>query len=135
MAEVAKVGTPSYSSLTPPQGATIVGLFAGETIAPGDACYIRAADGLVLMATGAANNAAADVAGFSFGAASVGDPITLVDQGNFRYGSNFAPSTKLFLSGTVPGGLADAASTGGLAPIAVTIDATRIRLLQSGMWA
>lgn len=135
MAEVAKSGTPSYSSVVPPQSATIVGLIAGEAIGANDACYIKAADGMVYKATGAANNAAADVAGFAFTACPAGEAITLVCEGNIRYGSGLTISAKLYLSGTVAGGLADAASTGGLAPIAVAIDATRIRILPSGLFA
>ncbi len=135
MAEVAKSGTPSYSSVTPPQSETIVGLLAGEAIAAGDACYIRAVDTRIMRATGAANTAPADVAGFAFVAASIDDPVTLVTSGNFRYGAAMTATTRLFLSGTVAGGLADAASVGGLAPIAVAIDATRIRILPTGLWA
>lgn len=135
MAELTKSGTPSYSSVTPPQSDTIVGLRAGEDIAAADACYIKAADGLVYKATGAANNAAADVAGFAFTAASSGDAVTLVCNGNIRYGAALTVSAKYYLSGTVAGGLADAASTGGLAPIAVAIDATRIRILPAGLFA
>lgn len=135
MAEVAKSGTPSYCSLTPPQSATINGLLAGEAIAAGDAVYIKAADGRIWKATGAANNAAADVVGFAFKAASAGDPVTVACEGNFRYGAGLTVSAKYYLSGTVAGGLADAASTGGLAPIAVAIDATRIRIVPSGLFA
>lgn len=135
MAEIAKSGTPSYSSVTPPQSATIVGLLAGEAIAAADACYIKAADTRVWLATGAANDALADVAGFAFTDASAGDAVTLVDHGNFRYGAALTVSAKYYLSGTVPGGLADAASIGGLAPIAVAIDATRIRIVTAGILA
>lgn len=135
MAEIAKSGTPSYCSVTPPQSATIVGLRAGEAIAAGDACYIRAPDGRIMRATGAANTAAADVAGFAFVAASADDPVTLVCDGNFRYGAGLVVSAKYYLSGTVAGGLADAASLGGLAPVAVAIDATRIRIVPAGLFA
>ena len=135
MAEVAKVQPVSYCSVTPPQSATINGLIAGSAIAAGDACYIATGTGLVHPATGAANNAAADVAGFAFTDASSGEAVTLVTEGNFRYASALTISAKLYLSGTVAGGLADAASTGGLAPIAVAIDATRIRIVPSGLFA
>jgi len=134
MAELSKSGTPSYCSVTPPQSSTIAGLIAGEAIGAGDACYIKAADGKVWLATGAANDALADVAGFAFIQAYAGDAVTLVTDGNFRYGAAMTVSAKYFLSGTVPGGLADAASTGGLAPIAVAIDATRIRIVPAGLW-
>lgn len=133
MAQVPKSGVPSYCSLTPPQSDTIVGLHAGEAIGEADACYIKAADGLVYKATGAANDALADVAGFAFKAASVGDAVTLVCSGNFRYGSALATG-KLYLSASVAGGLADAASTGGLVPIAYAIDTTRIRIVPAGLF-
>ncbi|MDQ3124154.1 MAG: hypothetical protein M3Q74_00915 [Pseudomonadota bacterium] len=135
MAEIAKSGTPTYCSVTPPQSSTIVGLLAGEPIAGGDACYIKASDGRVWRATGAANTAPADVAGFAFAAASAGDAVTLVCDGNFRYGAALTVSAKYYLSGTVAGGLADAASVGGLSPVAVAIDATRIRIVPSGLFA
>lgn len=135
MAEIAKSGTPSYCSVIPPQSSTIVGLLAGEAIAAGDACYIKAADGMVWKATGAANTAPADVAGFAFTNCPAGEAVTLVCDGNIRYGAALTVSAKLYLSGTVAGGLADAASTGGLAPIAVALDATRIRILPAGLFA
>jgi hypothetical protein len=135
MAEVPKAQPVSYCSVTPPQSDTINGLLAGEAIAAGDACYIKAADGKVWLATGAANTAPADVAGFAFTDASANEPVTLVCNGNFRYAAALTVSAKLYLSGTVAGGLADAASTGGLAPIAVAIDATRIRIVPAGLFA
>ena len=135
MAEVAKSGTPSYSSVGNPQSDEIVGLQAGEAIAAGDAVFIRQSDNLVLRATGAANNALADVAGFAKGAASTGEPVTIVCNGNFRYGAGLTPTARYFLSGTVAGGLADVASVGGLIAIAVAIDTTRIRILPQGLWA
>jgi hypothetical protein len=134
MAELSKSGTPSYCSVTPQQGDTITGLLAGEDIGAGDACYIKASDGKVWLATGAANTAPADVAGFAQIQAYAGDAVTLICNGNFRYGAGMTVSAKFYLSGTVPGGLADAASTGGLAPIAVAIDATRIRIIPAGLW-
>jgi hypothetical protein len=135
MAEITKVATASYCSVTPPQSDTIAGLIAGEDIPTAAACYIKAADGKVWLATGAANDAAADVAGFAFVLAYAGDPVTLVTSGNFRYAAALTVSALLYLSGTVPGGLADAASTGGLVPIAHAIDATRIRILPRGLMA
>lgn len=133
MAELSKSGTPTYSSVVPPQSSTIVGLLAGEDIGEADACYIKAADGLVYKATGAANNAAAKVAGFSFTAAYTGDPVTLVCDGNIRYGAALTPATPYYLSGTVAGGLADATSTGGTKAIAYAIGTTRIRILPGGL--
>lgn len=133
MAEVAKTGVPSYSSVTPDQASTVVGLLAGEPIAAGDACRVDTTSGRVFRASGAAAGANARVAGFAFVPASTGDAVTLVDRGNFRYGAAIASAAPLFLSGTVPGGLADAASVGGTKPIAYAIDATRVRILPSGL--
>lgn len=133
MAELSKSGTPSYSSVTPPQADTIVGLLAGEDIAAGDACYIKSSDGRIWRATGAANDALARVSGFAFTAAYAGDPVTLVTNGNFRYGAGMTPQTRYYLSGTVAGGLADAASTGGTKVVAYAIDATRIRIVPGGL--
>jgi hypothetical protein len=131
MAEVAKVQPVSYCSVVPPQSATITGLAAGEAIVGGDACYIKT-DGKAWKATGAAANAAALVRGLAFTDASVGEPVTLVDEGNFRYGTGLTPGTDLYLSGTVAGGLADAPSTGGVTPVAFVVDATRIRIRLAG---
>src|SRR5262245_52461360 len=125
MAEIAKSGTPSYCSLTPPQNGTVTGVNAAEAIAAGDLCYIAA--GGVTRASGAVANAAASVVGLAFGAASPGEPVTLVCRGNFRYGSGLTPGAKLFLSSTVAGGLADGSTPGGTRAVAQVIDATRIR--------
>lgn len=131
MADVAKSGTPSLSSLTPGQDKTIAGLVAGETIAAGDACYI-ASTGKVLKSIGTAANAAAKVDGFAMGAAVLNEPVTLVFDVNLRYGAGMTPGARLYLSATAGGGvLADAASTGGTAPVGFVIDATRIRVWQS----
>lgn len=132
MAAVAKSGTPSLCSQTPGREHQISGLYAGEAIAAGDACYVKASDGKVWLSTGAAANAAAKVRGYAFAAASVGEAVTLYFGVNFYYGAALTPGTDLFLSGTTPGGLVDAASTGGTAPIGYVIDATRVHLARSG---
>lgn len=127
MAEVTKTGTPSICTPYPAKEHLITGLIAGESLAAADAVYIKAADGLVWKATGAANDALARVVGFVTKAASVGEACTIAHHVNFAYGPNVsgtasAPGAPLFLSGTVAGGLADAASTGGLLAIAVVLD-------------
>lgn len=131
MAEIAKSGTPSLSSVLPnPSANKISGLLAGEAIAVGDACYIKS-DGKVWRSTGAAANAAAKVDGWALVAAAANEGVTLVFDVNIRYGAGLTPGARYYLSGTVAGGIADAASTGGTAPIAFAVDATRIRALQS----
>lgn len=130
MADVAKSGTPSLSTVTPCHAHSIVGLVAGEAIAVADACYIKS-DGKVWRSTGAAATAPAKVRGFPMQAAAVNEPITLLAGVNVRYGAGMTPGQDLFLSGAVAGALADAASTGGTAPIGFAIDATRARLYES----
>lgn len=133
MAEIPKTGVPSYSSVTPHQASTIVGLLAGEEIAAGDACRIDAPTGRVYRASGAAAGANARVAGFSFVPASAGDAVTLVTDGNFRYAAALTPGALYFLSGTIAGGIADTASTGGTKAVGYALDTTRIRILPAGL--
>lgn len=130
MAEITKVNTPSITTVLPASNDKISGLLAGEALTVGAACYIKS-DGKVWLSTGAAANAAAKVDGYCMVGAAAGDAVTLVWNVNVQYGTGLTPGARVFLSGTVPGGLADAASTGGTAPIGFVVDATRIRLLQS----
>lgn len=130
MAEIAKSGVPSMSSVLPPQNQRLSGLKAGEAIAAGDACYV-ASTGLVMRSTGAAANGAAKVRGYAFVDAPVGEAVTLYWDVNFRYGAGLTPGADYFLSGTVAGGIADAASTGGVQPIGYAMDATRIHFFPS----
>lgn len=130
MADIAKSGTPSLSSQTPPQHTRLTGLVAGEDLAAGDACYVKN-DGKVWRSSGAAANAAAKVRGYAFMKALAGEAVTLVWDVNFRYGASLTPGADVFLSGVTAGGLADVASTGGTAPIGYAVDATRIHLRRS----
>lgn len=130
MAEISKSGTPSLASVTPPQSSQHAGLLAGEAIAAGDACYVKS-DGKVWKSTGAAANAAAKVRGWAAEAAAVGEAVTLFFDVVFRYGAALTPGADYYLSGTVAGGIADAASTGGTAPIAYAVDATRLAAMRS----
>lgn len=128
MAAVSKSGTPSLATMLP-GGNCFVGsnLKAGAAIAAGDACYI-ASTGLVHPATGAANNAAAQVDGFAAAAAAAGEAVTLLTDVDFHYGSGLTPGARYYLSGATAGGLDTATSTGGLIAIAKAIDATRVRV-------
>jgi hypothetical protein len=129
MALVAASGTPSLSSVTPPQSSQIVGLLAGEAITAGAPCYI-ASTGKVMMSNGTAANAAAKVDGWAAAAAALNEAVTLYTDVNFRYGSGMTPGARLYVN-TTAGTLSDAATTGGTAPVAFVIDATRIRVFQS----
>lgn len=130
MAEVTKVGNPSLASLLLPANHKHTGLYAGEALAAGDACYIKN-DGKVWRSTGAAANAAAVVDGYAGMPAGAGEACTLIFGCTIQYGSGLTPGASLFLSGTVVGGLADAASTGGTVVIGRVVDATRVYLHKS----
>lgn len=125
MAAVTLTGTPSLSTTVPCPAHHISGLLAGEAIFAGALVYIKS-DGKVWLATGAAANAAAKVAGMALQAAAVGEACSIYYDVNVRYGAGLTPGAQLFLS---TGGLiVDAATTGGTAPIGFVIDATRIRV-------
>lgn len=127
MATLTKVGTPSLTTIIP-DGANRVGsnLKAGEALGACDPCYIKS-DGKVYKSDGTAANAAAKCHGFSGMAADAGQPVTLYDGVDFRYGSGLTPGTPLFVSATA-GALDDAATTGGTGLVGYVIDATRIRV-------
>lgn len=129
MATIAKSGTPSLSTTQPCPAHSIVGLVAGEALAAGDACYIKS-DGKVWLSTGAAATAPAKVRGFAAMAAAVGEAITLMKNVNFKYGAGLTPGADYYLSATA-GQLDTAATTGGTAPVAYAIDATRIHVFAS----
>jgi hypothetical protein len=129
MAAVAKSGTPSIATVVPCSAHRVSGLLAGEALAAGDACRIHT-DGKAYKSTGAAANASARVHGYASMAASAGGPVTLYHDVTYHYGSGLTPGTPYYLSGTTAGGLDTAASTGGTAPCAFAVDATRIRLLR-----
>lgn len=126
MADISKSGTPSLCTPVPPPNSRVSGLLAGEAIAAGDALYIKS-DGKLWKATGTANNAAAKVIGFAPQAASSGEACTACFDVNFNYGAGLTPGARYYLSATA-GALADAASTGGLTPVAYAVDATRIHV-------
>ena len=129
MAEVTRTGTPTPVNVLAVQQHSITGLLAGEALAGGDAVYIKASDGRVWKATGAAADEAARCCGFAARSASAGEACTILQAGvHLAYGPNVSgtpssPGAPLYLSGTVAGNLADAASTGGTTPVARVIDA------------
>lgn len=133
MAEVTKTGVPSIATPYPSKESLITGLIAGEDIEAADVVYLHS-DGKVMKASGAAANAAARAIGFTARAAKSGEAVTVVRIGSgvmIGYGpkiggSPAAPATRFYLSGSVAGGLADAASTGGTQVIAYAIGDGRI---------
>lgn len=117
----------SLASRQPPPNCAITGLKAGENIAAGDACYIKAADGLIYRSTGAAANAAAQVDGWAAENCVTGEALTLYRYVHFNYSAGLlTPGTSYYVSGTVAGGIADAASTGGTVAVARSVDASRL---------
>lgn len=130
MADIAKSGTPSLSTIGPIPGANkLPALAAGEDIAAGDACYVKS-DGKIWRSDGSAADALAKVDGFAPTACPTGEVISLIFNVTFRYGASLTPGARVFLSATT-GALADAASTGGTAPIGFCVDTERIYLYQS----
>jgi hypothetical protein len=135
MAEITRITTPSLATQTPGNECQRTGIKAGEVLAPGDLVYLKAADGRLWKASGAAANAAAVVVGMVLIPAQVGEGTTYYFGVTVNYASGtLTPGALLYLSGTVAGGLADAASTGGTKPIAyVAQDGARI-FLANDMW-
>jgi hypothetical protein len=108
----------------------ISGLYAGEALAAGDACYIKTSDGKVWRSNGTSANAAAVVDGFTPSDVPIGESVTLMWHVNFRYGAALNPGSFVYLD-TNPGALNDTATTGGTVPIGRVIDATRIFVQKS----
>lgn len=125
MATVAKSGTPSLSSVVPPQNCVIgSGLKAGEAIAAGDLVYI-ASTGRVMKSNGTAVGAAAKVDGIAVKAAPSGEAVDVYRNVEMRYGAGMTPGARLYASATA-GLVSDTATTGGTAPIGFVVDATRV---------
>lgn len=107
----------------------ITGLVAGEDIAVGAPCYIKAADGKIYNSNGTAANEAAKVDGFSPRNAKAGQALTLYGRGTrFGWSTGLTPGQPLYL-GTTAGGLDTAATVGGTVPIARAINDTDIRVI------
>lgn len=124
MAEVRRQSSASLATALPCNAHQITGLKAGEALNVGEFVYIKTSDGLVWKATGAADNAAAKAVGVVAQNASVGEAVTIHRGVRYRWtvSGTPGPGTLLYLSGTNAGELADAASTGGLLPIAYVCD-------------
>lgn len=130
MALIAKSGTPSLATLTPDHSCQVgSGLLAGEAIAAGDVCYI-ASDGTVMRSNGTAATAPAKADGIAPVAADSGGAVTLYRNVEMHYGSGLTPGARYYVGATA-GRLDNAATTGGTAPVAFAVDATRIRFVGS----
>ena len=131
MAQITKAGTPAVTSALVLGANRSGGLPAGEDIAAGDACHIKG-EGRAYRSIGPADDGAADVCGFAAAGAKRGEAVTLAVGVTLRYGDGLPPLGGLYLSETVPDGLADCPSPGGTAPVAFVLDATRIHVVPAG---
>ena len=125
MTLLAKSGTPSLSSVLPPQTHVIgSGLKAGEAIAIGDLVYIKS-DKKFWLSNGTSDNAAAMADGIALNAAAAGDPVDAYYGVEIRYGAGLTPGARYYVAATA-GRLDTAPTTGGIAAVAMAIDDTRI---------
>lgn len=131
MAELAKNGKPSLTSLVPAYENHYPGLKAGEAIAQGDACYLKTSDGRIYRSNGSAAGEATRVDGFAPDDAPVGEACTLYFDVRFDYAVGMGVGTAFYLSATVPGGLQDASNVNAPAIVARAITPTRLHLKQS----
>lgn len=124
MTLIAKSGTPSLSTVQPPQNTVVgSGMKAGEAIAAGDLCYIASDGDANLCDSDAAATARCD--GIAVREAANGEPVTLMRYVELHYGSSLTPGTLLYVGGTA-GRLDDAPNAYGKTPVALVIDASRI---------
>lgn len=131
MAEISKISSPSLSSLLP--HGQITGQTAGEALGAWDWVYLKS-DGKLYKATGAAASAPAQAVGLVPRACAAGETGVTIYFGDVtvNYGSGLAPGASVYLSGTVAGGIADAASTGGTRKLGVVMaDGARIRFFST----
>ena len=128
MADIAKSGTPSLATLTPPRNCQpYTGAIAGEALAAGDIVYLKASDGRWYKTVGSADAAAAEYRGVIATAASAGEACTPFIGVAMRYGSGLTPGALIYLSTDTAGGLADANAT-VTKPVAVVVAGDRIQV-------
>ena len=131
MAEIARpTGGPSLNTLNLSHAFRQGGLNVGENTGIFAACYVKASDGKVYNAIGTAANAAARVRGFADTNtnAAQSQPVTLLHGCEAAWATGLNPGSDLYLSATVPGGLTDTPTTGGVNPVGYVMDAARIYL-------
>ncbi len=130
MATITKVTPVSIATPAPDAEHSVSGLYAGEALQAGDACYIKSSDGKVYRSL-AANDARNVVDGYVAGDVSSGDPCTLYYNIRFAYGSGLTPGSFVYLDDTTAGAINSATSTYGTVPVGRVIDAIRIDLVRS----
>lgn len=131
MTDIARVASASLDLSTAMFAPQITGLVAGEDLSPCAPCYIKAADGKVYECNGSANNALAQVIGFTARTVKSGEPVTLFREGaRMKYGSGLTIGAIYYLS-TNSGELQTTASTGDSAGVAIAITATDIVIIRA----
>jgi len=101
-----------------PPSNTIVGSGkAGEALEACRACRFNSS-GQVFKSSGAAADANAVVDGWTMRPYAIGATVSLYTNVSIGYGTAIVSGQFYYLSGTVPGGIATTASTGGTVPIA-----------------
>lgn len=138
MAEVVKstAAAPSLATVEPGYEHQINGVRAGEALAAGDFVYIKESDGRVYKAIGTTLNAeAARARGVVLQAAVAGDGVTILHGVVVYWSTALRPGVNYHLSATAAGLLNDAATTGGVNPVAFAIDATRLFVFSAGRLA
>lgn len=130
MADLTRNTAPSLATVLPPAGNRLTGLVAGEAITVGDLCYIKS-DGKIWKTNGTAATAPAKVRGIALESAAVGEPVTLGHGIAVEYSTGLTPGADYYAS-TNAGLLSTTATTGGTAPVAFALTATKIFVKQSG---
>ena len=126
MATLTRSTSASLDASTGMFAGQITGLIAGEALSAVAAVYIKTSDGKVYQCDGTANTEPAEFVGFTPRAAAAGEPVTIYNtNARFRYGTSLSPGAALYVSATA-GRLDDAATTGGLLPVAFVINSTDI---------
>lgn len=102
-----------------------VGLTAGEALTTASPCRIHS-DGKVYLSNGTADDAEANVHGWTGKPYAAGDAVTLWGPGTiFEYGTGLTPGAVLYV-GTTDGRLDTAATTGDATGVALVISTTHI---------
>ena len=126
MAVVTRVSTASMDTSTGMLAGQITGLIAGEDLDAVAPCYIKTSDGKLYMSNGTAATEPAEFVGFTPHARVEGEPCTVFNIGaRFSYGSGMSRGALLYIF-TTAGTLGDAATTGGVNPVARVVTATDI---------
>ncbi|MGB1301547.1 MAG: hypothetical protein ACPG5O_10060 [Pseudoalteromonas tetraodonis] len=125
MALVTRGTTASIDAIQGQKAPYISALVAGEALDALAPCYVKS-DGKVYMSNGTSNNAAAKCHGFTPTAYASGAPVSLYGPGTrAEYGSGLTPGAPLYVGATA-GRLDASATTGGLVPVAIAVNAREI---------